>query len=104
LLSATALLRNLGGASSALVDTTFTLTAPAGCSFTGATPVTVQNRTLPLGSDVTITRTWSVTCAPAGDYSFSVGASVAIDPSQTLSDPNPGNNANSGSLAVSVLP
>ncbi len=103
LLSATALLRNLGGASSAIADASFALTAPAGCAFAPAAPVTVQDRTLPFGTEVSVTRTWSVTCSSVGDHSFSVGASVAIDVTQPLTDPNPGNNANSGALIVTVL-
>jgi RNA polymerase sigma factor (sigma-70 family) len=101
--SATALLQNYGGATAALVDTSFSLTASPGCTVSPAAPVTVQDKNVPLGSDVTITRSWSVTCS-AGDHTFSVDSSVAIDGSQALSDPNPGNNAGNGAVVVPVLP
>jgi len=103
-LSASALLRNRGGAPSVLVDTTFVLSAPTGCVFLPAAPATVQNKSLPLGSDVSITRTWSVTCSAAGEHSFGVAVSAGIDPSQALTDPNLVNNANSGAILVAVLP
>jgi len=103
-LSASALLRNLGGAPSALADTTFTLSAPADCVFLPAAPATVQNKNLPLGSDVSITRTWSITCSTSGDHSFGVSVSVSLDPAQALTDPNPANNANSATIPVAVAP
>jgi hypothetical protein len=102
--SATGLLRLIAGGSPALVDATFTLAAPAGCSASPASPVTVQDRTVPPGADVSVTRTWNVTCAAAGDHLFSADVSAALDPSQGLSDANPANNANSGAITVSVLP
>lgn len=103
-ISATALLRNLGGATSALVDTTFALVAPGDCLFLPAAPATVQNKNLPLGTDVSITRTWTVTCSASGDRSFAVNVSVSLDPAQALTDPNPANNANSGTILIAVLP
>ena len=103
-LSASALLRNLGGAPSALADTTFTLSAPTDCVFSPAAPAIVQNKNLPLGSDVSITRTWSITCSTPGDHSFGVSVSVGLDPGQALTDPNPANNANFGTIPVAVGP
>ena len=95
-------LRNDGPAPSVVVDSTFSVAAPADCSVTPAAPVTVQNTVMPVNVGVSISRLWNVICTQAGPHSFTVDASVAIDPLQTVSDPDPSNNSGSGSASTQI--
>ena len=95
-------LRNDGPAPSVVVDSTFSVVAPGDCSVTPAAPVTVQNTALPVNVGVSISRLWNVICTQAGPHSFTVDASVAIDPLQTASDPDPNNNSGSGSASTQI--
>ena len=95
-------LRNDGPAPSVVVDSTFSVAAPADCSVTPAAPVTVQNTTLPVNVDVSVSRLWNVICTQAGPHSFTVDASVVIDPLQTATDPDPNNNSGSGAASTQI--
>jgi|FLYL01.1.fsa_nt_gi hypothetical protein len=93
---------NNGPNSSFLADVTFQLTLPPDCTATTATTSTAFARTLPLSSQVTVNRTWNVTCAQPGAHQFTLNGSVSPNASETAADPNPANNSGVGS-AVTVI-
>jgi hypothetical protein len=95
-------LRNDGPAQSVVVDSTFSVVAPADCSVTPAAPVPVQNTVMPVNVGVSVSRLWNVICSQAGPHSFTVDASVVIDPLQTAADPDPNNNSGSGSASTQI--
>ena len=95
-------LRNDGPADSVLVDTTFTVTSVNGCSATPAGPVTVEDTTLPEGIGVSIGRGWLVACSQPGTATFDVDVTVAIDPTETVTDPDLSNNSGAGSDTTQV--
>ncbi len=97
-------LRNDGPVASVLVDTTTDFVAPADCSVSPASPVTVEDTSLPIDVSVSVGRSWLVSCAQAGMHTFSADATVAIDPSQPVTDPDPSDNSGSGSDATDVVP
>jgi hypothetical protein len=97
-------LRNLGPANAVLVDTTFTFSAPAGCSAVPAATVTVQDTNLPEAIGVSIGRSWLVTCTEAGTPTFTADVSVAIDASQAITDSDTTNNDGSGGDSTIVGP
>jgi len=97
-------LRNLGPANSVLVDTTFTFSAPPGCSAVPSALFTAEDTNLPENVGVSIGRIWLVTCAQAGTYTFTTDVSVVIDASQPISDPDTSNNDGSGNDSTSVGP
>lgn len=99
-LTAGATILNNGPSTPAIVDTTFTPVLPASCSAT--TVKIVQDTTLPLGTNVFVSRSWTVTCSQAGTHTFTVNVSVAIDAAQPYVDPNPANNVGSASSATEV--
>ena len=94
IVSASADLMNNGPA-----NTLFMPTLPPDCSATfGA--VTVEDSSAPMSTTVSISRSWTVTCGQAGDHMFRFDVSVAIDPAQALTDPNPANNSGMGSAST----
>jgi hypothetical protein len=95
-------LLNAGPADTALVDTTFTFTLPSVCSVSPAGPVTVEDSSLPEGVGVFISRGWIVTCLQPGAHEVTANVSVAIDPAQSVSDPDPSNNMGSATVTVHV--
>jgi len=97
-------LRNLGPANAVLVDTTFSFSAPAGCSAVPSAPFIAQDTNLPENVGVSIGRIWLVTCTEAGTYTFTTDVSVAIDASQAITDPDTSNNDGSGNDSTSVGP
>ena len=97
-------LRNLGPASAVLVDTTFTFTAPAGCSAAPSAPVTVQDTNLPENIGVSIGRSWLVTCVAAGTPTFTADVNVVIDASQAIRDPDTSDYDGAGNDSTSVGP
>ncbi len=100
-ISASVNLRNNGTASTVMVDTTFTPTLPPDCFATfGA--VTVEDKWLPVNVNVSLSRSWFVTCAQAGMHVFTMDVTTAIDLTQPLSDPNPANNSGSGNDSTQV--
>jgi hypothetical protein len=94
-------LRNNGPVTPAIVDTTFSLALPPGCSATTGV-LTVQNTSLALSMNVFVSRSWTVSCSEPGIYLFTVNVDVAIDPGQPYVDPNPGNNTGFGSDTTNV--
>ena len=100
-LFADANVRNNGPVTPVVVDTTFTPMLPAGCTATTGT-ITVPNTTLIGNLISTISVAWNVTCSVAGSQTFTVNATVAIDPLDPSADPNPANNSGSGS-SVTVI-
>ena len=88
------------GPSAAVFDVTLTLILPSGCSGT-TTPKVVQNQSLASGGNLNLSPGgWTVTCAPAGSYGFTVNVSVSVDP--PVVDPDLSNNAGSGSSTTQV--
>jgi hypothetical protein len=101
--SAVVSLHNNGPVASVNVDTTFSLTLPAGCTVPNNNlVVTIANKSLPASTSVQIMRSWFVVCSGAGDHMFNVDGSVAVTPGQSVSDPNPANNSGSGAAMTSV--
>jgi RNA polymerase sigma-70 factor (ECF subfamily) len=100
--SAVASLYNAGPAASVLVDLTFAFADTAGCAVSPSAPRTVPDRTLPIDKVVEVSLVWDVTCTNAGSHTFVVDASIAIDPSQMLTDANPANNSGSGSATTAI--
>jgi len=97
MVSGTAGLHNNGSASTVLVDTTFTLTLPAGCvAPVNSLVFTVPNRNLPASIVVNITRNWRVICDAVGDHQFNVGVVTVISPGQPWAESNPANNSGAG--------
>ena len=84
------------------VDTTLTLQLPTDCTITNGTTVLVPDRSAPASVAVSVSRAWNVTCAQTGAHQFTIDASVVISPGQGFSDPNPANNAGSGSASTQV--
>ena len=100
-ISVSAVLRNNGPEATVLVDTAFVPTLPADCSATfGA--ITIQDSALPLGINVSISRSWMVTCTQPGPHAFTMDAMAAIDPLQPATDPNPGNNSMSANDTTQI--
>jgi hypothetical protein len=85
--------RNLGPSAPVLADITFSFAAPADCTISPASPNIVQNRSLPLNSNVFIGRTWTVTCMQPGPHMFGLTVSAAIDSLQPNHDPDLTNNS-----------
>ena len=102
LVSGTANLHNNGPAASILVDTTFTLVLPAGCTSPNNLTATVLNRNLPFSVSVQVTRSWNVVCSTVSEHTFTVNASTAISPGQAWTESNPANNSGSGSDMTTV--
>src|SRR3989304_4706497 len=63
--------RNSGPVTPAIVDTTLSPALPPGCAATTGV-MTVQNTTLPANINVFVRRSWMVTCAEAGFYTFTI--------------------------------
>lgn len=95
-------LLNAGPADTALVDTTFTFTVPSVCSVSPAGAVTVEDSSLPEGVGVFISRGWIVTCLEPGAHEVTANVSVAIDPGQSVGDPDPSNNMGSAMITLHV--
>lgn len=102
LVSGTANLHNNGPASGILVDTTFTLVLPSGCTSPNALTVTVFNRNLPASLSVQVTRSWNVVCTTVSQHTFAVNGSTIISPGQAFVEANPNNNSGSGSDMTTV--
>src|SRR3989304_2962670 len=101
--SAVVSLHNNGPVASVNVDTTFSLTLPAGCTAPhNNLVVTIANKSLPSSTSVQIMRSWFLVCSSVGDHTFNVGGSVAFTPGQAWTDPNPANNSGSGGAMTSV--
>jgi hypothetical protein len=100
-LTAGATIFNNGPSTPVIVDTTFTPVLPASCTSTTGVK-TVQNTTLPIGTNLFVSRSWTVTCSVAGPQTFTVDVSVAIDAAQPYVDPNPANNVGSASSVTEV--
>jgi hypothetical protein len=96
-------LLNAGPADTALVDTTFSVAAPSACSVSPADHITVEDSSLPVGVGVYIVRGWIVTCVEPGTHQVTANVSVAIDPAQPVSDPDPGNNTGSATVTLDVV-
>ena len=94
-------IRNNGPVTPAIVDTTFTPALPPGCTATTGVK-TAQNTTLPVNVNVFVSRSWMVTCAEAGFYTFTINVNIAIDAGQAIVDPDPSNNLMSGSDTTNV--
>lgn len=94
-------IRNNGPVTPAIVDTTFTPALPPGCTATTGVK-TAQNTTLPANVNVFISRSWMVTCAEAGFYTFTINVNIGIDGGQAIVDPDPTNNLMSGSDTTNV--
>jgi RNA polymerase sigma factor (sigma-70 family) len=86
-----------------LADTTFAFAAPPDCSVSPGAPVTWGDTSLPRSVDVSIARGWEVSCVTAGVHDFVVDVTVAIDPSEPVTDPDPIDNSNSGMSATEIL-
>jgi hypothetical protein len=84
------------------VDTTLTIHLPADCTITNGATALVPNRSAPVSVGISVSRAWNVTCALPGAHQFTIDASVVISVGQTLTDPNPANNSNSGSGSAQV--
>jgi hypothetical protein len=67
-------------------------------------PVTVEDSSLPEGVGVYISRGWIVTCVEPGTHEVTANVSVAIDPAQSVGDPDPSNNTGSATITVHVGP
>lgn len=102
LVTGAASLHNNGPVSSVNADVTFTLNLPVDCLASSATTVTVLNRTLSMSVPVSVARSWNVTCTLPGAHVFVIEASVAFSVGQTVTDPNPANNSDSGSGTTQV--
>ncbi|HLC28950.1 MAG TPA: hypothetical protein VJL07_05845 [Dehalococcoidia bacterium] len=94
-------IRNNGPVTPAIVDTTLSPALPPGCAATTGV-MTVQNTTLPANINVFVSRSWMVTCAEAGFYTFTINVNIGIDAGQAIVDPNPDNNLGSGSDTTNV--
>ncbi len=101
---ASAGLINNGPAETVLADTTFGFRAPGDCLASPEAPVTHQDTSLPRNVGVWITRGWQVTCDRAGGHDFTVNVTVAIDASESVTDPDPLDNTNSGTRRTEILP
>lgn len=100
--SGSANVKNLGPLVAVLADVTFVLSMPADCTATSPTTVTFQDKSLPVNTNVYIPPWWSVTCTQPGSHEFTLTASVAIDPSQAVTDPNPGNDTGAASDTTTI--
>jgi hypothetical protein len=96
-------IRNDGPLSSIPADVTFSLTTDAGCLISNGT-VTVNLSGVPMGSDVFVGRTWSVTCSVAGPHTFTLNVLVTVPPTFAGSDPNVANNSGAASDTTDVTP
>jgi len=94
-------LRNNGPAASVVVDTTFSPSFPPGCTATTGAH-TVQNTTLTVGLITSLSRAWNVTCSVGGQHTFTLNVTVAIDPAESFTDPNLGNNSGSDTHVTQV--
>jgi len=103
LVSGTANLHNNGPVSGVLVDTTFTLVLPSGCTSPNNPTATVFNRSLPLSMSVQVTRSWNVVCSTVSEHTFTVNASSVISPGQFLVESNTANNSGSGFDMTTVV-
>jgi hypothetical protein len=95
-------LRNTGPFAPVLSDVTFSLTTPPDCTVSPVMPDIVQNRSLPLNSNVFIGRSWTVTCTQAGVHSLGLTVSAAIDALQPNHDPDLSNNVMPAAGSVTV--
>ncbi len=95
-------LRNFGPADSVLADTTFVFSAGSDCSISPIGSVVVEDTVLPENVGVFIARNWLVTCSQAGAVDLTAGVTVAIDPGETVIDPDPTNNDDSGSDTTQI--
>ena len=93
--------RNNAPTTPGVVDTTFTPSLPPGCSATTGV-MTVQNTIVPAGGTVFLSRSWMVTCMLPGLSTFDMNVTSLIDAAMPVVDPNPGNNAGSGSDSTQV--
>jgi hypothetical protein len=89
-------LRNEGPENDVLVDTTFTFGTPPDCFASPPSPVTVEDKALPEGVGVSIGRSWLVSCVEPGTHTFTADVTVTIDPTQSVTDLDMGNNSGSG--------
>jgi len=103
LVSGTANLHNNGPAAGVLVNTTFTLVLPSGCTSPNNLTVTVFNRNLPASITVQVTRSWNVVCSTVSEHTFTVNASTAISPGQAWVEANPDNNSGTGTDSTTVV-
>jgi len=102
LVSGTANLHNNGPAGGVLVDTTFTLVLPSGCTSPNSLTATVLNRNLPASIPVQVTRSWNVVCSTVSEHTFTVNAGTAISPGQAWAETNTANNGGSGTGMTTV--
>ena len=94
--------RNFGPAAPVVSDVTFSLTAAADCTIFPAMPDIVQNRSLPLNSNVFIGKAWTVHVYGAGLHMFGLTVSAVIDSLQPNHDPDLTNNSMSVSGSTQV--
>jgi hypothetical protein len=94
--------RNDGPTTPVQADIYFTLAAPPDCEVSPSSTVVVWNRTLNLGSNVFISRAWSVTCWETGVHDFQLDVEAVISPSQSIVDPDLTNNSGSATDSTEV--
>lgn len=95
-------LRNRGTATPVLSDITFSLTTPPDCTVSPPSPDVIQDRSLPLDTNVFIGRSWNVTCTLSGPHTFSLQVTAFPDAVQGFFDPDTSDDslAASGSTQV----
>jgi hypothetical protein len=91
-----------GGPADVVLVTTFSFTGPSDCTVFPEGPVVVEDGSLPEGVSVFISRGWLVTCLEPGAHELTANVSVAIDPTEAVSDPDLGNNTKPGNITVPI--
>ena len=87
-----ATVRNNGPFGPVNADATVDLTVPAGCGRSPNNTQGANNLSLLINTNVSVQRTWSVTCTETGPAGFTGSASVSVDQTHVV-DPDSNNSA-----------
>jgi hypothetical protein len=97
-------LHNAGPYGPVNADLSVGVAVPPGCSLNQSSSQSVQDTSLAVSTNLTVTGaplSWMATCADPGNAQFTISATVAMDEAN-VNDPSAANNTNQGQLIVAI--